>query len=229
VASGSPAQVADLYTKSTGSYPRFVRAILYPQGIRAYLRGSAALRDRMRVLDAGCGTGIVTFALRDALAARGFSATSIDAFDLTPAMLDVFRSATARRGVDVRIAQADVLELDTLPDDWRGHDLIVSSAMLEYVEPDRLTDALAGLRERLAPGGRIVVFITRDNWLTRPMIGAWWRSNVYSEADLHDRFEAAGYSSVTFGSFPGAFRYLSIWGHVIEAHGPAATEPAQRH
>jgi SAM-dependent methyltransferase len=222
VASGSPAQVADLYTKSTGSYPRFVRAILYPQGIRAYLRESSAVRDRMRVLDAGCGTGIVTFALRDALAARGFSSTSIDAFDLTPAMIGEFLAAASARHDDVRIAQADVLELGTLPDDWRGYDLIVSSAMLEYVAPDRLTDALAGLRERLAPGGRIVVFITRDNWLTRPMIGAWWQSNVYSEATLRERFEAAGYSGIAFRRFPAAFRHLAMWGHIIEAQASAS-------
>ena len=39
-----------------------------------------------------------------------------------------------------------------------------------------LSDALAALRRRLADGGRLVVFITKRNWLTRLMIGWRWRS-----------------------------------------------------
>ena len=168
-------------------------------------------------MDAGCGTGIATFALMDALAARNLSATSFDAFDLTPAMIETFRAAAAKRGADVRIAQADVLGPDALPHGWSGYDLIVSSAMLEYVSPDRLAEALAGLRRRLARDGTLIVFITRDNWLTRPMIGRWWRANLYTETTLLERFRSAGYSEVTFGRFPTAFRHLAMWGHIVQA------------
>ena len=40
-----------------------------------------------------------------------------------------------------------------------------------YVPRDQLPNALRGLRERVANDGTLVVFITKRNWLTRPMIG----------------------------------------------------------
>lgn len=139
-------------------------------------------------------------------------------FDLTPAMLDRFsdeRRAQAITGVET--AQADVLRLDTLPASWRDYDLVVSASMLEYVPRDRLSEALAGLRGLLAPGGRFVLFITRRNWLTRPLIGRWWQGNLYDEVELHESLQLAGFESFGFGSFPITAHHLSAWGHIVEA------------
>ena len=65
----------------------------------------------------------------------------------------------------VEARQANVLDMDTLPTAWTNYDLIVTVSMLEYVPRERLSEALAALRERLADGGRLVVFITKQNWL----------------------------------------------------------------
>jgi len=54
----------------------------------------------MRILDAGCGTGITTLALLSALESRGVPAGAIDAFDLTPAMLERFRATLANSGIE---------------------------------------------------------------------------------------------------------------------------------
>lgn len=173
--------VIRLYTEANRGYLRFARAVLYPQGIRAYFLRSPLLRRGLRVLDAGCGTGIVTLALRDALVTRGFPAEALDAFDLTPAMIDGFRQSLASRAIDdVRVVQADVLRLDTLPSGWAGYDLVISSAMLEYVPQDHMVEALAALRGRLGLNGTLILFITRRNWLMRPLIGRWWRARRQS-------------------------------------------------
>jgi len=110
-----------------------------------------------------------------------------------------------------------VLHLDTLPADWRDYDLIVSASMLEYVPRERFAEALRGLRERLKYGGRLVLFITRRNPLTNVLIGRWWQSNLYAAPELVEAFRAAGFSRVSFPGFPLAARYLSVWGHVVEA------------
>jgi ubiquinone/menaquinone biosynthesis C-methylase UbiE len=209
---------AQLFSDRSRSYVRFIRAVRYPQGICACFARSPLLRSGLRVLDAGCGTGIVTLALREALVRRGLSPGTLHAFDLTPAMLERFRDTLRERAIaGVDLAQADVLELGTLPAGWSGYDLVVTASMLEYLPRDRLSAALSGLRSRLKPGGALVLFITRRNWLTRPLIGRWWRSNLYSEAEIRQALRDAGLESVTVQRFPAAFRYLGLWGHVVEA------------
>src|SRR5262249_7566680 len=49
-------------------------------------------------------------------------------------------------------------------------------------------------------------------WWLRQLTGRWWRSNVYSAAELVDALTRAGFGSVRFHTFPAAFSYLSFWG-----------------
>ncbi len=207
-----------LFTERHDAYVRFIRAVLYPQGLRAYFLASPLLRPGVRVLDAGCGAGALTLAVYDASVRRGIALASLHGFDLTPAMLNRLRATLERRDIrSIELVEANVLELDALPSTWRDYDLIVSSAMLEYVPRERFVDALRGLRDRLKDGGRFVLFMTRRNPLTRVMIGRWWESNLYTAAELTDAFQRAGYSRFAFPGFPLRACYLSTWGHVIEA------------
>ena len=207
-----------LFTERPDVYGRFIRLVLYPQGLRAFFFESSLLHPGLRVLDAGCGTGAVTLALHDVLAHRTFSSQSFHAFDLTPAMLDRFQAILQRRGIEnVTLAQANVLDLAVLPAAWRDYDLVVSASMLEYVPRARFVDALKGLRARLAQDGRFVLFITRRNPLTRVLIGRWWQSNLYTADELADAFRAAQFSRFAFRRFPFRASHLSLWGHVVEA------------
>ena len=207
-----------LFTERHESYARFIRAVLYPQGLRAFFLASPLLRSGLRVLDAGCGTGVLALGVRAAMVRRGLALGVLHAFDLTPAMLDRFRATMAARGIDdIELAEADVLRLDALPPTWNGYDLVVSASMLEYVPRDRLVAALGGLRARLRDGGAFVLFMTRRNPLTRIMIGSWWASNLYSAHELHAAVRSAGFSAVTARRFPPAASHLSLWGHIVEA------------
>ena len=209
-----------LFTDKPDIYARFIRAMRYPQGLRAFWQASRLLRSDVRILEAGCGTGALTLGLWDAARRRGIALAGFDAFDLTPAMLDRLRASIRRRGVDgIQLAEADVLRLDALPASWCSYDLVVSASMLEYVPRERFTEALSGLRRRLKPGGHFVLFMTRRNPCTRILVGRWWQSNLYTATELRRAFTDAGFADIRFPGFPLAARYMSIWGHVVEAQG----------
>ncbi len=213
-----PEASRQLFTLRSGSYVRFIRFVLYPQGVHGYFLRSSLVRSGLRVLDAGCGTGVVILGFRQAVLGRGFSLGTLHAFDLTPTMLARFRQELQEQGIGgVEVAQADVLRLDLLPDTWQDYDLILSAAMLEYIPPDRLVAALRGLRALLAKDGHLVLFITRQNRLMQWLIGRWWRANIYRASELEQAFKQAGFSNVRFGTFPLLFRHLSLWGHIVEA------------
>ncbi|MGH9221776.1 MAG: class I SAM-dependent methyltransferase [Vicinamibacterales bacterium] len=113
--------------------------------------------------------------------------------------------------------QANVLQLDDLPTGWANYDLIVTASMLEYVPRERLAEALAALRGRLANQGRLILFITKRNLLTRPLVGWWWRSNLYNRQELSIAFRDAGFTRAEFRAFPLKASHLETWGHIVEA------------
>ncbi len=208
-------EVAGLYARRTRSYVRYVQAFGHRQGLQALLE-SVPLPDPGRVLDAGCGTGLSILAVADAARAHGASCTQIDAFDLTPAMLDASRAALDRRGLGgVKLCQADIRQLDDqLPDAWNRYDLIVCASMLEHLRPRALPAALAALGQRLAPRGRLVVIITRKCFYPTRWI---WHCAGYSRRELDDAFTQAGFDTHRHRSYPLTHEWLNFGNHVIEA------------
>lgn len=210
-----------LYSKRARLYARLVRLIGYQRGLEQMFATemSRSLKPNARVMDAGCGAGAVTFALLLALARLGIPRGKIDGFDLTPAMLDLFRYELSRHGVlGVGLRQADVLDLESsLPADWIDYDLIISSGMLEYLPRDRLAEALGALRTRLAPHGRLLFFISRKGVFNRWAMERWWHANCYGRGEVAAALSSAGFSTVDFHRFGGPYAFLNSWGHAVEA------------
>jgi SAM-dependent methyltransferase len=148
-----------LFSEKHATYARFIAFVHYPQGLRAFFRRSSLLRSGIRVLDAGCGTGAATLAIHDALVQRAATPGRLDAFDLTPAMLDRFRKTLETLGITlVEARQANVLEMDTLPTAWTNYDLIVTASMLEYLPRERLSEAPPPLVPSLKAGDVAAAF-----------------------------------------------------------------------
>jgi len=160
-------EVLRLYTEKLNAYERFISFFRSRDAVKALLERSGLLRPKLRVLDAGAGFGTVTFALLDALGQHNMQPESIEAFDLTPAMLARFQAELESRGVaKVHLRQANVLELDQqLPSSWCNYDLIISASMFEYVASEQLSQALSALGARLAQGGTLLVIITEKTGL----------------------------------------------------------------
>ena len=210
--------VQELYTNGIDRYSSFIAAFQAPQGIQALLQNSSLLRPELRVLDAGCGFGVITFAFLEALRQNNLDYKSIDAFDLTPAMLCRFQKMLEVRGLTrVQLRQADVLSLETLPPSWKDYDLILSASMLEYLPKWELPRVLAGLHARMAPGGRILVLITRKTPETKVLIEWWWHAERYTSKELLRAFKQAGFQYPLFRRFPSRYSWLNRATYAVEA------------
>jgi SAM-dependent methyltransferase len=98
-----------------------------------------------RILDAGCGSGPLSAALRE----KGALVTG---FDRSAAMIDLAR---ARLGDDADLHVADLAA--PLPFDDAQFDDVVASLVLHYLED--WTGPLAELRRVLEPGGRLLLSV----------------------------------------------------------------------
>jgi cyclopropane fatty-acyl-phospholipid synthase-like methyltransferase len=214
----SRSEVQELYTKSIDRYASFVRIFQSPQGMQTLLLRSNLLRAGLRVLDAGCGFGMVTFALLNALREKNLDYETIHAFDLTPAMLARFQTELKIRDIPrVQLQQADVLALETLPPSWTNYDLIVSASMLEYLPKPNLPRALAALHSRLVPDGRILMMITRRTPETRVFIEWWWHAERYTKHELLRALAEGGFRNPIFRRFPWRYFWLNRANYVVEA------------
>lgn len=210
--------VQELYTRRADHYSAFIGAFQSPRGFHALLERSLLLRPGLRVLDAGCGSGKATFVLLETLQQNHFDYKKVDAFDLTPAQLDRFQRVVDVLGITrVRLYQADVLALEALPSSWTDYDLILSVSMLEYLRKEELSRALSGLRARLAPGGNLLVVITRKTPEAKVLIEWLWHAERYTKKELLLAFEEAGFRDPSFLTFPWPYSWLNRASYVVAA------------
>jgi ubiquinone/menaquinone biosynthesis C-methylase UbiE len=103
-----------------------------------------------RVLDVGCGTGSLAL-----LMAR--SGARVLGIDTSEPMLDVARQRITREGLGERVElrRLSAMEIDRLP--RAAYDLVVSTLVLSELSDEEAGCLLADARERLAPGGRLMV------------------------------------------------------------------------
>ena len=136
---------AEFMRRTAENYERyFVPSIGAP--VAADLMKAASLRPGERVLDAACGTGVVTKLAADRIAPGG----TVAGLDPNPAMLAVAR-ATAPSAVSIDWHEAPAEDLP-FPDE--SFDAVLCGMGLQF-----FSDREAGLREFhrvLVPGGRLV-------------------------------------------------------------------------
>ncbi len=187
-----------LYAKRASFYERFfVETLGWGRELDTFFRNSNYLQPSAKILDAGCGTGIVTRLLYQIAQEKGYTGTTFHAFDLSPNMLDIFRQwIDSQQAKNIQITQADVLAIEHLPSDWNRYNLIVSSTMLEYLPKTHVKGALINLRQLLCEKGILLIFITKRNPITRWLAGTWWKTNLYEDREIEKLLYGAGFDRV---------------------------------
>ncbi|MEV0446870.1 class I SAM-dependent methyltransferase [Streptomyces sp. NPDC050600] len=226
-------RAADMSDHSVNNYDRFAEAYAaenehslvnayYERPAMTALAGDVAGR---RILDAGCGSGPLTAALRD----HGAAVTGVDA---SAGMLALARR---RLGADAALHVADLR--DPLPFADGAFDDVVASLVLHYLEDWGPT--LAEFRRVLRPGGRLIASVDHPfvaytirerrpdyfattsytfDWLLggQPAPMRFWRKPLHA---MTDAFTAAGFRVTGISEpqpdpaardlFPDAFQALA--------------------
>lgn len=146
--------------------------------------------EPVRVLDAGCGDGLIALTL-----AKRHPDWSLVGMDLSDELLAGARERARNRGLaNAGFRQADLTK--TLPEE--GFDAVMAIECLSEIPDDRA--ALAAIVAALRPGGLFVVQVPDRDW--KPVLGGSspvWRHEVrhgYSAAELSEMLTEAGVGEI---------------------------------
>lgn len=188
------------YGRIAHVYDRALTLLGIRRGVSRFLaRVPLDLPPEPRILDAGCGSGLVSLALL-----RRFPVAEVVAFDLDQRMLAVLQRRARRAGIppgSLRIAHGDLRRpqlLRCLETQQRfqlspsSFDAVMVGAALEHVP---LEQSLRSLHALLKPGGVLLDLAVRRG-VTTLALALLYDFKAYSETQLREAFSAAGFPTL---------------------------------
>lgn len=177
-----PDDPVSIYDRFTNLYDLMFRVNGYGRSVERYLRETPLpLPAGSRVLDAGCGTGLLTLAFLR-VHERPVDIASID--------LSLRSLQTARRAAEklpqglrrrrVAFAQSNAL---ALPFADESFNLVLTSGVLEYLP---LREGLAELARVLAPGGHLIFVPVRPSLMTKLVLEVMFRFKAHPPREVEE-------------------------------------------
>ncbi|MGN6258171.1 MAG: class I SAM-dependent methyltransferase [Solirubrobacterales bacterium] len=146
--------------------------------------------SRLRVLDAGCGDGLLSLAM-----AKRHPTWSLTGVDLREDLLEGARKRAVARGLPNARFVPGNLEEPLLESRF---DVVLALECLEEIPGDR--QALRVMAEALSPGGLLLAHVPERNWKpVLPGSSGTWREQVrqgYTAEDLEAALREAGLEDV---------------------------------
>jgi ubiquinone/menaquinone biosynthesis C-methylase UbiE len=151
------------------------------------IRNTVPLSKDMKVLEYGCGTGLLSFALQSDLG-------EITLADTSQGMLDVLKEKIANSGVtNMHPVRLDLLS-DPLPNG--RYDLTYSLMVLHHI--DNVKKVLFGFHDLLVPGGTLLVADLDKEDGSFHTDGSTDVHLGFDHAELQKMVEEAGFENISF-------------------------------
>ena len=205
------ASIRDFFNKvGPWFYSWFFTAVGYRSSLKYFLRLNhqrMGLREGMRVLDAGIGTGFLTInLLREAPIPL-----TITGLDFSVGMLAGLKRRLTRLGL-LEYVRLQVGDMRQMPFPDNSFDLLVSSAAIEYLPG--VKDGISEFGRVLRPGGRLIIIATRDSFMGKA-IAATWKNKTLNPEHIMECMARAGIVCIERLRFPWYFPHVNWWGMAL--------------
>ncbi len=144
----------------------------------------------LRVLDAGSGTAGFSVAF-----ARRIGHAEFDLLDLSSEMLAKGAQTMAAEGMACNQICCDV---STLTQRRKRYDVVLSAHLIEHI--DDAVSVLADLRSVLAPGGLVVLAVSKPHWCTA-LVRLRWKNRAYQPQEMRGLLELSGFEDIETFAF----------------------------
>lgn len=137
-------RITEEFTRQADSMP--TASVFTDRNVVDRIKAAARVADKMRVLDVGCGPGIMTAAL-------AYDAKEIVAFDITPEMISRARQRCETEGLTN--VQFQVGQAEKLPFEDASFNVIVTRLTFHHFSDPAIV--LSEMKRVIKPGGTIII------------------------------------------------------------------------
>lgn len=175
-----------VYNRAAVGWQQGIAALGYPEAYRQLCAAALAAQPsniRERVLDAGCGSGAMAAALLPQMP----QPPELHLLDLSPEMLEQASQSLPASLCHLGAVGEGALDVPPL-------DRILCAHVIEHCPT--LLPPLRWLHDHLAPGGQLVLAVSKPHWCT--MLLRWrWGNAAYAPKQVCRLLAEAGFCDIT--------------------------------